>query len=150
MHGDVYVDTSFFIATQIENHPFHQEALDVLEEYKESSFYFSLLTIDEVIFTLLHHRISPAEIQKIISEKIVGIKNTKLIAYQNKLKQIDEYVDFWKTTPLGPRDAMHAYLMKQNKIDTIATFDADFKRCRKKLKIEIIGLPEVKRGPNQK
>lgn len=144
MRDKVYVDTSFFIATQIANHPFHDVSTQVLEEYKDSPFYFSLLTIDEIIFTLSHHRFKPEEISTIINEKIVAIKNTRLVAYQNKMKQIGEYIDFWKSMPLGPRDAMHVYLMKQNDISTIATFDADFKRNRKKLGITIIGLPEVK------
>lgn len=149
MRDDVYVDTSFFIATQITNHPFHKDALTVLKLYKDSPFYFSLLTIDEIIFTLLNHKITPTEISQIITEKIMDIKNTRLIAYQNKMKQIQEYVDFWKTAKLGPRDAMHVYLMKQNKIKTIATFDADFKRQRKKLEITIIGLPEVNVSPGR-
>lgn len=144
MRDKVYVDTSFFIATQITNHPFHDVAVGILEEYKDSPFYFSLLTIDEIVFTLLHHRISPNEISNIITQKIVSIKNTRMIAYQNKMKQVEEYIHFWKSTPLGPRDAMHVYLMKQNSISTIATFDADFKRNRKKLGVKIIGLPEVK------
>src|SRR3989344_8647034 len=116
MRDDVYVDTSFFIATQITNHPFHDVALTVLDEYRDNLFYFSLLTIDEIVFTLSHHRIKPNEISTIMIEKIVSIKNARLIAYQNKMKQIEEYIEFWKTTPLGPRDAMHVYLMRQNKI----------------------------------
>ena len=90
MHGDVYVDTSFFIATQIQNHPFHSEAVNVLETHKNSSFYFSLLTIDEIVFTMINHRITPAEISTIITEKIIAIKNAKLITYQNKMKQVEE------------------------------------------------------------
>lgn len=144
MRDNVYVDTSFFIATQIANHPFHDVAITVLEEYKDSLFYFSLLTIDEIVFTLLNHRITPNEISTIITEKIIAIKNTRLIAYQKRMKQIEEYIELWKSIPLGPRDAMHVYLMKQNKIATIATFDADFKRSRKKLGVKIIGLPEIK------
>lgn len=143
MRDDVYVDTSFFIATQIANHPFHKVACEALEIYKDAPFYFSLLTVDEIVFTLLNHHISPTEISTIITEKITAIKNTRLIAYQNKMKQIQEYVEFWKDHALKPRDAMHAYLMKMNNITKIATFDADFKRNRKKLGITIIGLPEV-------
>jgi predicted nucleic acid-binding protein len=144
MPDNVYVDTSFFIATQITNHPFHQEALTVLETHKDSPFYFSFLTIDEIVFTLLNHKITPPEIATIITNKIISIKNTRIVSFQNKIKYIQEYVDFWKETALKPRDAMHAYLMKLHSITTIATFDADFKRNRKKLGITIIGLPEVK------
>jgi predicted nucleic acid-binding protein len=144
MRDNVYVDTSFFIATQITNHPFHNEAVSILKKYINCPFYFSLLTLDEIVFTLLNHRFKSFEIVDIITKKIVSIKNTRLIAYQNNLKQIREYMDFWKDASLSPRDAMHVFLMKQNKIKTIATFDADFKRNRKKLGIEIIGLPDVK------
>lgn len=144
MRDNVYVDTSFFIATQITNHPFHKNAVDVLGAYKDSPFYFSLLTIDEIVFTLLHHKVTPEEISNIITDKIIAIRNSKLIAYHNNMKQIKDYVDFWKNTNMQPRDAMHAYLMKLNRISKIATFDSDFKRNQKKLNITVIGLPEVK------
>jgi len=142
MPDKLYVDTSFFIATQVSNHPFHQNALSALSRYQKETFYFSLLTIDEIIFTLLHYKQSPNEIEQLINDKILLIKNVKLLTYKPNINHFKQYIHLWKETGLKPRDAMHAYLMKINSIKILATYDADFKKTSKLFGFTLVGLPE--------
>lgn len=134
----IYVDSSFFVATQITNHPHHKRACKLVELCKKCRFFYSLLTIDEIVYTLSKFDISKNEIAAIVSEKICAIKNTKLITYKAGMKNLEEYVSLWAGTSLEPRDAMHAYFMKSQKIECIATFDHDFRKHQKKLGIKVL------------
>jgi predicted nucleic acid-binding protein len=135
---NIYVDTSFFIATQIINHPYYGQACQLLKEFEKSTFHFSLLTVDEIVFTLLKHKLPKGQIVAILEQKIIGIKNTKLVSYKTSMKQIHQYMESWMQSELAPRDAMHVYLMKSCKLSCIATFDADFRKQSKKLAITVI------------
>lgn len=139
--ANIYVDTSFFIATQVANHPFHGVACELLAMYESSTFFFSLLTIDEIVYTLQKHRIKRDQIPAIIHEKIIAIKNAKILTYKNGMKDLEEYVKTWNDTQLAPRDALHIYLMRSQKIKHLATFDKEFKRRQEQLGIEILALP---------
>lgn len=138
MPDKIYVDASFFIATQIINHPFHQESLRILKEYSESDLYFSLLTIDEIVYTLDKYKIDQNKIISVIREKIILIRNTKLLSYKDNVGQIENYLEVWRKTQLRPRDALHLYLMREAALENIATFDKDFIKNRKRLGIRVL------------
>lgn len=141
---NIYVDTSFFIATQVVNHPFHQDACKLLESHASCTFFFSLLTIDEIVFTLLKHKIRREKIAQIIKDKIIDIKNARILTYTNNMKQLETYINTWNETKLAPRDALHLYLMKSKNIRYMATFDKEFLRKQEDLKITVIGLHNKK------
>ncbi|MBI4130741.1 type II toxin-antitoxin system VapC family toxin [Candidatus Roizmanbacteria bacterium] len=135
---NVYIDTSFFIATQTANHPRHSRAVAILESCKKWRLFFSLLTIDEIMYTLLQFNLSRNRINTIIRDKILSIHNVHLITYPPDLKSIEKYLTIWGMTGLAPRDALHLYLMRTKKIQYLATFDLDFKRNQHKLGISVL------------
>lgn len=140
----IYVDSSFFVATQIINHPHHKRAAKLVELCKDSSFHYSLLTIDEIVYVLSKFHIAKKEIASIIREHICAIKNTRLISYNTNIKTLEEYATLWSQNSLAPRDALHAYFMKMEKLTYIATFDNDFRRNQKKMKIEVLTIKTAK------
>ena len=136
----LYVDCSFFVATQITNHPHHKRSSKLLQLLPDVQLYFSLLTIDEIMYTLSKFNIPRNEIFSIIKEKIISIQNTRIINYNSSIAQLESYINIWNETGMQPRDALHACLMKTHNIPCIATFDRDFRKIEKKLGIEVLTL----------
>lgn len=134
----IYIDASFFIATQVINHPFHKKAGWFLKKMINDIFYFSLPTIDEIIYAFLQYQVDQETITSIINDKIVNIENVRLLNYPNDLYQIQSYLKIWNKSCLKPRDALHFYFMKVNNVKYLATFDNDFIKNEKKLGIKVV------------
>lgn len=133
----IYLDANFLIATQIEQHPMRASALQKLGKLNGNHFCISYLTIDETIYALNKYINNKKQvygaIQKILKTapvKIIGIENNNIIA--------EKFLRFWVKTKLAPRDAFHIFIMKQNGIKKLATFDNDFTKLQKELKVQII------------
>jgi len=134
----VYIDASFFVALQVINHPYHKQAKAKLSVFKNMGLYFSILTIDEVLHALSRYEKDKNTIKKIIEESILDVKNVEILGLVKKSQSIRKYLRVWLRFGLKPRDALHLYLMKENKINKIASFDSDFINNQKLLKIKAL------------
>ncbi len=134
----IYLDASFFIATQIKEHIFHKQASKIFKnKMNESVFCYTALTIDEIIHALSRY-LSKPEIVLLIETNLFNMQSFLYLNTSLKYIDIKEYLNTWENTTLKPRDAMHYFFMQQNNITNIATFDTDFIKNKKRLGIEIL------------
>jgi predicted nucleic acid-binding protein len=126
MIDKVYLDSSFVIALQVTDHPFHIQALKQLSSLRESQLFISLFVIDEVIYVLKKYKLEKKKIVELLKENISVLANLNVIGYAGEKEIIEEYLYFWKKSKLQPTDTMHVFLMKKENIRHIATFDQDF------------------------
>jgi len=133
-----YLDANFFIASQITSHPFYNSVQRVLTRNETVLLCYSILTLDEVLYTFTKYKTDKEIICKTLKTNLLdNPKMIKLIQGNNPIFY-EEYLETWKNSGLKPRDAMHLHYMQQNHITKIATFDEDFIKNKKKLEIEIL------------
>ena len=135
----IYLDSNFIIAALVSDHPQHPKSKEIIERHLKLKLLVSLLTLDEVIHTLnLAYNLSRLDLSFKV-ESFLNSKEVKLCdaitTFNNPIKQyLHLYVDY----NLSPRDTLHYLMMKANKISHIATFDNDFIKNQKKLKIKVL------------
>ena len=116
----------------------------MLEDYEENKFYTSLTVINELLYisTRKYYQTTekfkgPYSLRKLIVNKgypkliVNGIKKLLEDLEVEVLVENVEYQDMMETASqlkLLPSDAIIALTCKHNDIDTIITFDEDFKR----------------------
>lgn len=138
MSRKIYVDASYFIAKQILEHPFHNEATVAGEKLAGSLLFVSFLAIDEIIYGLGKYRISKKEISIAVKEDLLEIEEARFIGSPSDVEEFASYLNFWEEATLRPRDTAHLYLMKKNNIDSIITYDRDFIDNQEQLGIKIV------------
>lgn len=135
----VYLDASFFIASQVIENNLHQQARQKLNSLRSKTIYYSWLVLDEIIYVLEGgYNFNKKEVVKMVLSNLVDIANTEFISLDSSELEITKYLSSWQENFLKPRDTMHLFLMKEHNIKTIATFDQDFIKNRESLKIKIL------------
>ena len=139
----VFIDTNIFYNILFET-SLTSKARKLLEEYEENKFHTSLTVVNELLYisvrkyyqTLRELR-GPYSLRKLIASKgypeliVNGIRKLLEDLEVEVLVEDVEYQDMIKTASqlkLLPSDAIIALTCKHNNIDTIITFDEDFKR----------------------
>ena len=139
----VFVDTNIFYNILFET-SLTRKARKLLEEYEENKFYTGLTVINELlyIFTRKYYQTmqelkGPYSLRKLIAIKgypkfiVNGIKRVPEDLEVEVLVEDVEYQDMLETVSqlkFLPSDTIIALTCKHNNIDTIITFDEDFKR----------------------
>jgi predicted nucleic acid-binding protein len=136
-NSNVYLDSSFLIAYIIKEHRFNSDAVNILKKYISGKFYISYLTIDEALYYMKDHFSDKIEIRDKFKD-IVSALEIEFIGVESNSYLVNKYIDHWIDTGLKPRDAMHLFIMKENNIKDLASFDNDFIKSKKKYNIEII------------
>ena len=99
---------------------------------------FSLLTIDEVINAIKRYKLAQSKILKAVRDHILDLENLEIVSYEPALSSLKEYLEVYSSMGLKPRDSLHLHIMRENMLDTIATFDTDFISKKSKLEIKIV------------
>ncbi len=133
-----YLDANFYVALQLIKHPFHDKSVEVLKKYPNLSVYYSILTLDEIIFSLTKYNFDKDIIYQNIYENLFDNPRMFDLPLNSNRDFLDSYLQTWSDNNLKPRDAMHYFFMQQNNITKIATFDTDFIKNKKRLGIEIL------------
>lgn len=133
-----YLDANFYVALQIIKHPFHDAAVKALKKYPNLIVYYSILTLDEIIFSLTKYNFDKDVIHQNIYENLFNNPRMFDLPLNSNRDFLDSYLQTWSDNNLKPRDAMHYFFMQQNNIFRIATFDSDFIKNKQKLGIEVI------------
>ena len=139
----VFIDTNIFYNILFET-SLTRRARELLEDYEENKFYTSLTVINELLYisTRKYYQTTeklkgPYSLRKLIANKgypkfiVNGIRNLLEDLEVEVLVENVEYQDMIETASqlkLLPSDAIIALTCKHNDIDTIITFDEDFKR----------------------
>ncbi len=138
MKDCIYCDSSFIIASMVSNHLNHEKAVELIKNLKPTLLCISPLVIDEVIYGLRVYGFDKDNIRSELKKRISGINLLEILPIIIDNARIDSYLNLWVNTNLKPRDAMHIFIMKQNGIKNIATFDNDFLKNNKELGINVI------------
>jgi len=139
----VFIDTNIFYNILFET-SLTRRARELLEDYEENKFYTSLTVINELLYisTRKYYQTTeklkgPYSLRKLIVNKgypkfiVNGIRNLLEDLEVEVLVENVEYQDMIETASqlkLLPSNAIIAITCKHNDIDTIITFDEDFKR----------------------
>lgn len=134
MKSPIYVDASWLIALYVENHPFHNLAKRQFSECAKSKFVISHLAVDEVLHGLSKYRIKDEVIVSLLKAFVETVTIKEIILESNSASII-KYLESWVSSALAPRDAMHLFLIEDNKIKSLLTFDRELKKVSKKLGI---------------
>ncbi len=138
MSKKIYLDACFIVAEHIKGHTFYKQASSIAEKNAQNNFVISSLVLDEVIFSLTKYKIPKREIVVFIKDTIINASNIDMTDIPIGWRWVDEYLSVWERSVLSPRDAMHLYFMRINRVATIATFDNDFIDNQKKLGITVL------------
>ncbi len=139
----VFIDTNIFYNVLFETN-LTRNARKLLEDYEENKFYTSLTVINELLYIstrkcykAMEELKGPYSLRKLIVNKgypefiVNGIRKLLEDLEVEVLVENVEYRDMIETASqlkLLPSDAIIALTCKHNNIDTIITFDEDFKR----------------------
>ena len=138
-----YIDTSFILAILLDTEK-SSLAQQVLEAYSEYEFVISGIAINEALYVATHEYYKQKGeikgrhgLRKLIAKK--GYPNEVLDTINSFLKDLDiqiindyfeynEYLRILREYQLLPNDAQIAVTCRHHAIESILTFDEDFKR----------------------
>lgn len=125
--GNVFIDTSALVALCAPKDQKHNEAAEKYASLKEASsrFFTSTLTISET-YTRLRYDYSwevAWTLWDLINDQIIILESSK-----ESQVAIKEILKEYRGLKLSFHDACCAFLMLENKIATILTFDSHFKQ----------------------
>jgi predicted nucleic acid-binding protein len=138
MTDKVYLDASFVIPLLVKEHPYHTQGFVISKYLQQCDVYISPLLLDEVMYSLTKYRLTREYIAKTIKNNILTKSNVRVVNLDDTIEDLQNFLIYWKNSGLKPRDAMHMFIMRQNKVKKIATFDEDFIKNETRLKIKIV------------
>lgn len=129
-----YLDANVLIYFKDISSLYHSESVALIEKLVKEKFeiLISPLCLDEFLHavSLYLKNIKSKNYEEDLKDhlnSILSIPNLSLVnPSKNKDLQI-KVVDFMVHFSIRPRDAYHLFIMKENKIKFMATFDSDFK-----------------------
>ncbi len=143
MNGLVYLDTSIILSILLETEKY-QAAEDVLASFQDKTFVTSGIALNEAFYVatfeyyrqkgLVKSRYSLREVigrqgyPREVVELVLEFVNDLRIKVLEDYYDFKEYIQVMTTYRLLPNDAQIALTCRHYDIDTILTFDEDFKR----------------------
>jgi len=129
-----YLDANVLIFLQDKKSPFYNQAVLTIKQLilKRAEIFTSSLSLDEFLQgSLRFSRKTKQEMKgqlKIGLKKIFSLPQFRLVNPPDDTKRHMKVVDIVAKYNLRPRDAYHLFIMQENKIKYLATFDHDFDR----------------------
>lgn len=129
-----YLDANLLLYFNNPDSPFHSQADSILSRLvrEAEQLFLSPLTLDEYFHnTLRFTKLSRKEALKVLIKsfnKIVKLPNIYLINPNQNLNTHKRVLNFMAKYQLRARDAYHLFIMMDNKVKFLATFDNDFNR----------------------
>ncbi|MCE4599612.1 MAG: PIN domain-containing protein [Desulfurococcales archaeon] len=143
MNGLVYLDTSIILSILLETEKY-QVAEDVVASFQDKTFVTSGIALNEAFYVaafeyyrqrgLVKGRYSFREVigkqgyPREVVELVLGFVSDLRIKVLEDYYDFKEYIQVMTTYRLLPNDAQIALTCRHYSIDTILTFDEDFKR----------------------
>lgn len=118
-----FLDTSFLVGLFVTNDQWHSQAIEIYQKIKNKKLIISKLVIAETI-TILKNKLKTREIREIynnISRLFYVIEDSNSFdGAMNEFVKYDSQISFF--------DSMYIFIMKEEHIDKIVSFDNDFDR----------------------
>lgn len=128
-----YLDANLLLYFNNPDSPFHSQAGLIFRELVNDSWklYLSPLVLDEYFHnTLRFTKLSRKEALQVLTKsfnKIIKLPNIRLINSGRNITMQRKVLSLMAKYGLRARDAYHLFILKENKIKYLATFDDDFK-----------------------
>lgn len=133
-----YLDANALLYFNNPASSFHSQADLIFAKLIDGSWqiFLSSLVLDEYFHnTLRFTKLPKKEALKILKKsfsKIIKLPNIHLINPSHNLNKQGQVLKFMAKYQLRARDAYHLFIMKENKIKYLATFDTDFEEIFEK------------------
>lgn len=127
-----YLDANLLIFLSNKKSSFHQQAVNIIEQLVEGKYqiFLSTLSLDEYFHNFLRFSLDSKEktLKKLKAayRELIQISNLYLINAPLELKKQFQALNFMSKHNLHARDAYHLFIMLENKVKFLATFDSDF------------------------
>lgn len=138
MAGKIYCDTNFLVAIFVKEHTLNHLAVKILKSHSHNQFVLNLFVLEEVIYCLQHVYSFDFAKLKLFTDEILTLEPLIFveITHQRNLAKI--LTRYQEKFGLRPRDTLHYLIMKQQGINFMATFDEDFVKKQKELRIKVL------------
>lgn len=132
-----YLDSNLIIALKDADHSEHAAAQKIAAKLavQKIPFFLSPLCLDEFIYALKYlisrKQIGSKETFAILTsslKSLLAIPDLRIVATPINPNSQLKVLALMEEFTLGPRDAYHLVTILENKIDSFATFDTDFKK----------------------
>lgn len=126
-----YLDANLLTFLGNESSPFYQKALDIVDKLTREGYelVLSSLSLDEYFHSVIRFSQDSRDLTiknlKKAYRKLLKL-NIKLINPSLDEKKHLKVIDLIVKYNLHPRDAYHLFIMLENKVKFMATFDSDF------------------------
>ena len=133
-----YLDANLLLYFNNFNSPFHSQADSILSKLINDGWqlFLSPLILDEYFHNSLRFARLPRQVTLRVLKKsfnrLIKLPNIQLINPSQNLNSQRKVLNFMVRHQLRSRDAYHIFIMKENKIKFLATFDSDFERVFQK------------------
>lgn len=133
-----YIDANILIFLQNKKSLNHQKTILLFNKLLEEGYKvcISSLVIDEYLYNVYRllegDKLDKLKILKLNLKKVFKIPGIELINPSLEIKRHNKVINLMAKYNLRPRDAYHLFIMLENKIKYLATFDNDFDSVFKK------------------
>lgn len=133
-----YLDANLLFYWQDPKSPFNQAATNIVERLVQGGYFLfvSSLVLDEYLYTCLRFsgksKIEMKDNLKFSLKRVLKIPTLRLINPSLDERKHLKVIDLIAKFNLHPRDAYHLFIMLENKVKFLATFDSDFEKVFKK------------------
>lgn len=136
-----YLDANTLAFLGNKNSSFHEKAVEIIEKLISSGYELTVssLSLDEYFHTVLRFSQDPRDLAiknlKREYKKLLKL-NIKLINPSLDEKKHLQVINLIAKYNLHPRDAYHLFMMLENKVKFLATFDHDFDKVFEKGRVK--------------
>lgn len=133
-----YLDANLLFYWQDPKSPFNQAATNIVERLVQGRYFLfvSSLVLDEYLYTCLRFsgksKIEMKDNLKFSLKRVLKIPTLQLINPSLDERKHLKVIDLIAKFNLHSRDAYHLFIMLENKVKFLATFDSDFEKVFKK------------------
>jgi len=137
-----YLDVNLLLYYSNPDSSYHNQAVATISQLlsEDWKLYLSPLVLDEYFHNMIRFsRVSRKEALKDLKRsfsRIIKLPKLEIISSRLELKRQQKVINFMTKYQLRARDAYHLFIMLENKVKFLATFDSDFDKVFKSGKIK--------------
>ncbi len=133
-----YIDANLLLYYSDTDSPFYHQATDLVSQLliQKWQLFVSPLILDEYFHNMIRFfrgsRTEAFKYLKVSFHRIVKLPGLEVINPSTVISKQRKVINLMIKHQLRARDAYHLFIMKENKIKYLATFDSDFEQVFKK------------------
>jgi uncharacterized protein len=122
----IFIDASFFIAASIKKDQWHTRVLEILPEITKQDKMTSIVVLSEAVTTV--GSLAGGKMGARLYNYIIDNHEVKFMDKELSTQAMNSFLKY--DGVLSFADSVSLELMKQCKVDTIASFDSDFDKVK--------------------